>query len=169
MSTSPVAARILHVTDPHLFADADGSLRGVVTHTTLTAVIDHISRTQWPADMVAMTGDVIQDDSAEAYVRFREIMKPLGLPVHCVPGNHDVRSLMRDGLSEPPFHYCSSARFGDWLVTGIDSGIENDAAGLVSAEKWSDSGTFLQIPMRHMSRCACTTRPCPWAAGGLTR
>ncbi len=135
MSTSPVAARILHVTDPHLFADADGSLRGVVTHTTLTAVIDHISRTQWPADMVAMTGDVIQDDSAEAYVRFREIMKPLGLPVHCVPGNHDVRSLMRDGLSEPPFHYCSSARFGDWLVTGIDSCIENDAAGLVSAEE----------------------------------
>ena len=135
MSKSPVAVRILHVTDPHLFADANGSLRGAVTHSTLSAVIDHIVQSQWPADIVAMTGDVIQDDSAEAYVRFREIMDPLGLPVHCVPGNHDVRSLMRDALSEPPFHYCSSVRLGEWLITGIDSCIEGDAAGRVSEEE----------------------------------
>jgi Icc protein len=137
MSESPVAARILHVTDPHLFADADGSLRGVVTDTTLKAVVEHIARSEWPADLVAMTGDVIQDDTAEAYARFRDIIAPLGLPVYCVPGNHDVRSLMRDLLHTAPFHYCSSLRIRNWLIAGIDSCVDNDAGGQISAAELS--------------------------------
>jgi Icc protein len=80
-----------------------------------------------------MTGDLIQDDSAEAYQRFRELMTPMGLPVHCVPGNHDVRTLMQDAVSTPPFYYCDSQKIGDWLITGIDTCLDGDAGGQVSA------------------------------------
>jgi Icc protein len=82
--------------------------------------------------MVAMTGDLIQDDSREAYDRFRESMLPLGLPVYCVPGNHDIREMMKDALVGPEFHYCESVIYGDWLIAGIDSCIDNDAAGRVA-------------------------------------
>jgi len=127
--------RVLHVTDPHLFADEHSSLRGTVTHATLSAVIDDIGKRAWPADLVAMTGDLIQDDTAAAYDRFVELMGTLAMPVYCVPGNHDVRSLMQQALASPPFHYCASVTMGDWLITGIDSCIDGDAAGRVSDEE----------------------------------
>jgi Icc protein len=82
-----------------------------------------------------MTGDLIQDDSALAYQRFCELMTPLGLPIHCVPGNHDVRDLMRDAVSIPPFYYCDSLKIGDWLIAGIDSCIDGNAAGHVTTDE----------------------------------
>jgi len=82
-----------------------------------------------------MTGDLIQDDSGEAYERFCELMTPLGLPVHCVPGNHDVRELMQEAVSMPPFYYCDSLKIGDWLIAGIDSCLESDAAGTVHRDE----------------------------------
>lgn len=83
-----------------------------------------------------MTGDLIQDDSAGAYDNFRELLGTLGLPVHCVPGNHDVRALMRDAVSEPPFYYCATREQRDWLVVGIDSCVEGSAGGGISADEW---------------------------------
>jgi len=94
--------------------------------------LHHIEKTGWPADIVAVTGDLIQDDSREAYERFCELMTPLGLPVHCVPGNHDVRSLMSDAVSMPPFYYCDTLKIGKWLIVGVDSCLDGDAAGEIS-------------------------------------
>lgn len=132
---SPDPVRILHVTDPHLFADPGGSLRGTVTYASLSAVISDILRRGWPADFIAMTGDLIQDDSAEAYERLLELVTPLRLPVHCVPGNHDVRPLMRQALGDPLFHYCESVQIGNWLITGIDTCIDGDPGGRVGDDE----------------------------------
>ncbi len=129
MSSNPI--RVLHVTDPHLFANPESNLRGTVTHSSLSAVLAHIGAAQWPADMIAVTGDLIQDDTRAAYHRFCDLMAPLNLPVYCVPGNHDVRELMRDAVSQAPFHYCESVLINNWLIIGIDSCISGDAGGQV--------------------------------------
>jgi len=121
----------LHVTDPHLFADPGGILRGTVTHSSLRDVLADITASDWPADFIAMTGDVIQDDSRAAYDRFRDLIEPLGLPVFCVPGNHDIRELMRDALSTSPFQYCGTLEHDNWLVIGVDSCVRDNAAGYV--------------------------------------
>jgi Icc protein len=113
--------RVLHLTDPHLFADRNGSLRGAVTYDTLQSVIEDYRRGDFAADLIALTGDIIQDDSAEAYAHCRELLSPLDLPIFCVPGNHDVRYLMRDMLPNPPFSYCDSVARANWLIVGIDS------------------------------------------------
>lgn len=118
-----------------MFADSESSLRGTVTHLSLSRVIEHITDANWPADLVAMTGDLIQDDSRAAYDRFCELMSGLELPVYCVPGNHDVRELMRDAVSRDPFHYCGSVQIGNWLITGIDSCLDGAAGGRVDDEE----------------------------------
>lgn len=79
-----------------------------------------------------MTGDTVQDDSRAAYLRFKSLVAPLGLPLYCVPGNHDVRSIMRQELSAEPFHYCASLAIGNWFVTGIDSCLEGSAGGRIA-------------------------------------
>ena len=127
--------RVLQVTDPHLFADTSGRLRGVESYRSLQRVIADYRDRDWDADLVLVTGDLIQDDSREAYDHFRDLFGGLGLPVHCVPGNHDVRPTMREALATPPFHYCKSARLGDWLVTGIDSCLEGEAGGRIAADE----------------------------------
>lgn len=123
--------RVLHVTDPHLFADPAGSLRGTVTLSSFQSVLAHFESSEWPADFMAMTGDVIQDSSSGAYDQFRDLVEPLDLPIFCVPGNHDVRGLMRDALSEPPFRYCATLRRDNWLVVGIDSCVHDSAQGCI--------------------------------------
>ena len=98
--------RILHLTDPHLFADVHGELRGTATYASLSAVLDHYRDGDWDADLALVTGDLIQDDTAAAYGHFCDLLGRLDMPVHCVPGNHDIRELMRQALANPPFHYC---------------------------------------------------------------
>jgi len=128
--------RVLHLTDPHLFAATDGSLRGTVTFASLSAVLEHYRASDWQADIAVVTGDLIQDDSAGAYENFRQLLAELALPVYCVPGNHDVRSLMQEALREPQFHYCGSLERDDWLIVGIDSCVSERAGGEISAEEF---------------------------------
>ena len=118
-----------------MFADSESRLRGTVTHLSLSRVLEHIADADWPADLVAMTGDLIQDDSRAAYDRFCDLMSTLNLPVYCVPGNHDIRELMRDAVSRDPFHYCASVHVNNWLITGIDSCLSGDAGGRVDDEE----------------------------------
>lgn len=125
----------MQITDPHLFAEPSADLRGCNTHDSLQAVLAHVRKTAWPADIVAMTGDLIQDDSREAYHRFRENFAPLGLPVYCVPGNHDIREMMRAELANAPFHYCASYRQANWLIVGIDSCRSGSAGGHVEKQE----------------------------------
>jgi Icc protein len=126
---------VLHITDPHLVADPEGSLRGTNTRASLEKVLAHYAAGDWRADRVVVTGDIIQDDSAGAYEIFRELLLPLKLRTHCVPGNHDIRDLMRPVCCRPPFSYCAFEEIGDWLLVGIDSCIKGDAGGEVEADE----------------------------------
>jgi 3',5'-cyclic-AMP phosphodiesterase len=129
-------------------------LRGTVTHSSLQNVLKHIQRSGWHADLVAMTGDIIQDDSREAYERFCELMQPLGLPVYCVPGNHDVRATMKEALTGPEFHYCESVVQGHWLITGIDSCMDDDAAGRIDDREMDRLEKLLDAtPADHVLIC----------------
>ncbi len=118
-----------------MFADRSESLRGTVTYSSLHRVLDHIGDSRWPADLVALTGDLIQDDSEAAYGHIVTSMETLGLPVLTVPGNHDVRELMQAALREPTFHYCGSLLRDRWLIIGIDSGVTASAGGRVTEDE----------------------------------
>jgi len=107
----------------------------VVTAASLQKVLEHYTASDWRADRVFITGDLIQDDSPGAYDRFRELLLPLNMRMHCLPGNHDVRDLMRKVCGVPPFSYCAYEEVHNWLMIGIDSCISGEAGGkLTSAE-----------------------------------
>ncbi len=154
IDTAAQAIRVLQITDPHLFAEPDGSLRGVVTEESLRAVLAHVAENAWPADLVVVTGDLIQDDSEQAYINFRAHFQDFGLPVLCVPGNHDIRALMQRALDGDPFRYCGTHRQGNWLILGIDSCKRGHAGGFVAAaelERIRD--TLERTAARHVLVC----------------
>lgn len=126
-----------------MFAEPDGELRGTVTAASLQTVLDHYQAGDWRAKRVLVTGDLIQDDSPGAYDRFRDLLLPLNLRVHCVPGNHDIRDLMQTVCRQPPFSYCAWEEIGNWLIVGIDSCLRGDAGGAVTAEELDRLSTIV--------------------------
>ena len=114
-------------------------------------MLDHYNAGDWRAQRVLVTGDLIQDDTPEAYDRFRELMLPLNLRVHCVPGNHDIRNLMRQVCCRPPFSYCAWEEIGNWLIIGIDSCVSDDAGGCVTADELERlSEIVISSPAKHV-------------------
>ena len=49
------------------------------------------------ATRCCVTGDIVQDDPA-GYENFRRLFADFGVPVLCVPGNHDEPLAMRTAL-----------------------------------------------------------------------
>lgn len=116
-----------------MFADRTANLRGTNSCESLERVLNHYRESGWQADLAIVTGDIVQDDSAGGYERFRALLSELHLPVYCLPGNHDVELLMREALSDPPFRYCESLESNGWLIVNVDSCVSGQAGGEVSA------------------------------------
>lgn len=115
-----------------------------MTDESLSQVLQHHLQSGWPAQLVLVTGDIIQDDTRAAYERFCRKLATLQLPVHCVPGNHDLAPLMQEVLAMRPFTCCGVYEQGPWLIAGIDSSEAGMAAGKVSAEELDRLDALLQ-------------------------
>jgi Icc protein len=96
-------------------------------------VIEHARARHWPCRAILATGDLVQDDP-EGYARFRDVFSGLGVPVYCIPGNHDEPEAMTQALSGPPFQLGGVARFPGWILVLLDSFLAGKAGGRLSAE-----------------------------------
>lgn len=133
ISDSTECLRVLQLTDPHVFADRDAELRGLKTWRSLSNVVDHYERGDWRADLVFLTGDLVQDDSRGAYRNLRLVVDRLGLPVHVVPGNHDVPELIREELDG--YGYCDRVRGADWTLIGLSTHAPGRVYGVIAAQE----------------------------------
>ncbi|MEO8224947.1 MAG: 3',5'-cyclic-AMP phosphodiesterase [Gammaproteobacteria bacterium] len=123
--------RILHITDPHLYAQRAARMRGVNTDDTFVATLKHALADPRPADIILATGDLVQDESRAGYARFQELTAMPGLPVYCLPGNHDSPEIMREMLCEAPFQFCGVAERGGWSLVLLNTFASNDDGGVL--------------------------------------
>jgi Icc protein len=122
--------RVLHLTDPHLHADPGTELYGVKTDSSFRAVLARaLGDADWQPDAVLATGDLVEDRSRQGYERFREIMQPCGLPILCLPGNHDNPALMSQILDGDAFSYCATHDIGRWRLIMLNSHVDGDEGG----------------------------------------
>jgi len=124
--------RLLQLSDPHLFGRADRALRGVVTRTSLQAVLRHARAHHWDAEALLLTGDLVNDDAA-GYATVRELLGNLGKPVWCLPGNHDDAAAMGRELGAAPFEIGGHHDLGSWRIIMLDSCVPGQALGRISA------------------------------------
>ena len=124
--------RLIQFTDPHLYGSESESLRGVPTLPALRAALGHARARDWPPDALLVTGDIVQDDPG-GYAHFRSVFGGLGLPVLCLPGNHDEPAAMRRELSGEPFVLADFIDLGRWRIVLLDSCIPGAASGAISA------------------------------------
>jgi 3',5'-cyclic-AMP phosphodiesterase len=113
--------RLLQLTDSHLRAAPDGAVKGWRTRDSLELAIAAALDGQAPPDAVLATGDLSQDGSRESYLHVRELLGALGVPVLCIPGNHDDPVTMAAELSRPPFHYCGDHGLEGWRLVMLST------------------------------------------------
>ncbi len=63
------------------------------------------------------------------YAHFRSEFGPLGRPILCVPGNHDIVPEMRAQLGAPPFQLGGTWDAGNWRVILLDSSVPGEIHG----------------------------------------
>lgn len=130
---------IAQISDPHVFAVDEGeqSQQALARAVSKVAALD-------PAPVaVLFTGDLTGDGEPGEYDRVRELLAPLTMPVHPIPGNHDRRENMRAAFADHP----GIAGAGDFLdyavdcgpvrVLNVDTSIEREAGGAIGAERIS--------------------------------
>lgn len=161
--------RITHFTDPHLYGGEHESLRGVQTLPALTAALAHARARDWPPDAVLVTGDLVQDDAA-GYPHFRRLFGELGVPVLCVPGNHDEPQAMRRELAGKPFVLDGGyVDLGRWRIVLLDSCIPGSASGALSAQALEGlRGALSDAGARHCMVCL-HHHPVPMSSRWLDR
>ena len=145
--------RLTHFTDPHLYGGESESLRGVATLPALKTALAHAQARDWPPDAVLVTGDLVQDDPG-GYPHFRRLFGALGLPVLCLPGNHDEPRTMQRELSGEPFKLGGHVDMGRWRIVLLDSCIPGAASGALSAQGLAELDAALEsADGRHCMVC----------------
>ncbi|HTD09827.1 MAG TPA: phosphodiesterase [Solirubrobacteraceae bacterium] len=125
---------LVQLSDLHLRAGDDG--HGPAER--LRRVVQRVAALQPRPVAVLLSGDLADDPSDAAYEQVRELLAPLGLPIHAIPGNHDGRQLLRahfwpdEAPTDAPIHFaavCGPLRLVgcDTTLAGSDGGAMGDA------------------------------------------
>ena len=133
-------ARILQVTDLHLFADPTECLKGIPTRDLLLSVLENVQGSGVHLDHVIITGDHTHDGLPETYRNVQEIFVRWSDRVWHVPGNHDdrtaLRSVFRDRIAgEGAGRVNFGFRAGAWLCLGLDTQVPGSVAGRIDDDQ----------------------------------
>lgn len=107
---------IAQITDTHITRDRKPAYNRVDTAAYLERAVAHVNALDPRPDIVVMTGDLVDEGSANEYAILRDILAPLAMPVYLMPGNHDERGALRDGF--PNHAYLSQSE--GWIQYAIE-------------------------------------------------
>src|SRR5690606_9678284 len=119
-------AVLVQLTDMHLFDEPHTAMLGVDTEASLQAVLRQVGDDGLNPDALLATGDLSQDGSPASYQRLHALLAQTGLPVRCLPGNHDVPATLRAELgawTDPVLD------LGAWRIVLLDSTVPGSNGG----------------------------------------
>jgi 3',5'-cyclic-AMP phosphodiesterase len=98
---------LAQLSDPHVEAGpGDGP-----SSRALAAAVAAVLRLDPAPDAVLLSGDITNNADAASYERVRDLLAPLQMPVHVLPGNHDSREALRTWFTEDPVAGAHGAPF----------------------------------------------------------
>lgn len=119
--------RIVQITDIHLKTESNSQLWGVNVDAGLNAVLAHICTRKPAPDFLLVTGDLVGDEPA-AYPRLGALLASTGVPVYCLPGNHDFPAPMAQALRGVVRRERYLAA-GNWQILLLDSSFPGTPIG----------------------------------------
>jgi Icc protein len=129
------AAKVVQVSDMHLFANTSDALVGMNCEEGLRDVLQLIRSVELPLDAVLCTGDISQDNSLASYQRLETALAELKAPQFWIPGNHDELECMCEALGTT--HPCFTRSFclPGWRIILLNSAVEGEVYGRLSVDE----------------------------------
>jgi 3',5'-cyclic AMP phosphodiesterase CpdA len=94
---------IAQLTDLHVRPHGMRANRVVETNAMLERALKHVAALDPAPDAVILSGDLTDMGLAEEYEILADLIRTyLTMPVYAIPGNHDAREAMRQGLGHLP-------------------------------------------------------------------
>ncbi len=121
---------LAQITDLHIGGD-DGAQERLV------AAVRSVLALRPAPDAVLVTGDLTEHGSAEEFALVAELLSPLQMPVHVLPGNHDGRPEFRatfhvPGTGDEPVRYVVTV--GGLRLVVVDTTVPAHDTGRLGAE-----------------------------------
>jgi Icc protein len=119
---------LAQLSDPHVrVGPGDGA-----SSRALAAAVDAVLALRTAPDAVLVSGDLADHAAPAEYERVRELLAPLPMPVHALPGNHDDPDGLREHLGSPPRF---AVRVGGLRLVGCDSTLPGRDEGALGADR----------------------------------
>ena len=132
---------ITQVSDCHLPADSKRGYRGINPHKNLETLVRKL-KTLGP-DLILATGDLSEDGSRVSYQFLLKVLKPLGVPVLALPGNHDDPDLLATIFPGSPVDSIAVSGHGAWQVIRLNSCLPAKPEGRLSEKMLNELEGFL--------------------------
>lgn len=153
--------RILQITDTHLFADPNQALLGVKSEESFRALIDLVKSADLDPDFILMTGDLAQDASEKAYIRLGDELSEFGVPVYCIPGNHDDTNVMEKIYPYAMMSLQKQLVFDGWQIILLDSHIHAKVEGRLAKSELDFMEKCLKMHPKHQAIIVFHHHPIP--------
>jgi 3',5'-cyclic AMP phosphodiesterase CpdA len=119
---------LAQLSDPHLQAGGDD--RGAAR--ALEAAVEAVLALRSAPDAVLVSGDLADAGTPAEYARARELLAPLPMPVHVLPGNHDDAAALAEAFG-PRAPY--TAALGDGRLIVCDTTVPGRMEGSLDRER----------------------------------
>ena len=136
---------IAQLSDPHITLENQGIDRNDDRAFHFQRAIAHLARLPAPPDVVIITGDCVDGGNIAEYERFRELLRPLTMPIYVIPGNHDQRDNLRkvfgdQGAAPLPGFIQYVVDSGPVRLIALDTNVPGQGVGALDAERlgWLD-------------------------------
>lgn len=118
---------VIQISDTHLCAHPDRSLRGINTRVTFSAVFELLSKYSHDSSYILATGDISHDGSQESYRYFIEKLQAFEGIYRILPGNHDLPGALKKEMNQPRFPVVDT--IGNWSLIGLNSHLDGGSSG----------------------------------------
>lgn len=129
--------KVIQISDTHLFANDDLDIFGSKSNLKFKEVIARILQEEsHDTDMIFLTGDISQDETAESYQKAVNCLSKLDIPIYWIPGNHDnIRRVEKVFQDAKNFNRNTKLSLSDWYLIFLNTKIEGADEGLLSSSE----------------------------------
>lgn len=136
---------IAQISDPHIVAPGRLLYRQIDTAAALRAAVARLAALRPAADLVVVSGDLVNGGRGAEYAHLRQCLAPLSMPIYLLPGNHDDRRELAAACPEQRFAgaplCCQRVDVDDLTLLLLDTVIAGEEGGEIAAAQiaWLDA------------------------------